>query len=482
MVTINLSALSTELLLIGNERREGAGDLVTRYYAGTGAALRDVRMAAPSDLDAAVECARAALPQWRALAPSVRRDIMLKAASILISRAGRLAELAAVDSGLPVQTVGWFIKHAAEWLTYYAGWVDKAAGGIVPTDPGAFDYVRHEPYGVIGVISPSNSSISAMILAPLLAAGNCAVFKPSEFTSSLTAEYLQVFLDAGIPPGVVNCVPGGADIGEALVRHAGIDKIHFTGSCAVGAKVSALAASLLKPAALELGGKSANIVFADADVDTAASIAMRALVRQSGQSCVAGTRVLVHESIADAVLLRTIELTRSQKVGDPLSPDTAVGPVVSAAACQRIMGIIEQARDHQYGCVVLGGDRLGGALSGGYFISPTIFTDVDNANPLAQEETFGPVISFITFRSDEDAILLANASNFGLAAYIQTADLRRAHRISAQLDVGTIWINGAVGIIPGGPFGGVKASGYGRVGGLEGMREFSRPKNVWIGL
>ncbi len=284
-----------------------------------------------------------------------------------------------------------------------------------------------------------------------------------------------------MPPGVVNSVPGGADVGEALVRHPGIDKVHFTGSCAVGARVGALSATFLKPVGMELGGKSASIVFPDADLDVSADIATRSLVRQSGQSCVAGTRILVHESIADELLARTMERVRQQKIGLPLAADSVMGPVVSQAACDRIMGVIERARRERYGRLAQGGERLGGDLAGGYFIAPTIFADVDNQSPLAQEETFGPVISFIRFSTDEQAVELANQSDYGLAAYIQTTSLRRAHRTAAQLDVGTIWINGAVGILPGGPFGGAKQSGYGRVGGVEGVHEFMRPKNIWVG-
>jgi aldehyde dehydrogenase (NAD+) len=482
-MTIELSdvPLPSELVLIGDKRLKGSGDVVTRYYAGTGESTGDIHLAGKQDLDDAVAAARAAFPKWRALPASERRDMMLRAASILSSRADRLAQLAAVDAGLVADGARGMVRTAVEWLTYYAGWVDKAGMPTVPTDPYSLDYVRNEPYGVIGVISPANSSVSAMILAPLLAAGNCAVIKPSQFTAAVTAEYLQVFVDAGMPPGVVNSIPGGADIGDALVKHPDVNKIHFTGSCSVGAKVSALAATLHKSSGLELGGKSANIVFPDAPLDAAAELVMRALVRQSGQSCVAGTRIIVHESVAEDLLSRTIALTRSQKVGDPLASDTKVGPVVSAASCDRILSVITKARERGDGKVVLGGERLGGELAGGYFIAPTIFTDVDHKSPLAQQETFGPVISFITFRTDDEAVEIANDSEFGLAAYIQTTDLRRAHRTAAQLDVGTIWVNGAVGILAGTPFGGAKNSGLGRVGGFNGLLEFTQAKNIWVG-
>lgn len=482
MVKIDKSLLSTKLVLVGSRRMEGGGELVTRHYAGTGEPLQDVRMGNIADMNAAVASAKAAFPAWQRLSPSTRRDMMLEAASILSSRSDRIAQIGAMDAGIPVATVRGFVHHAAEWLKYYAGWIDKAGSALVPTGMDALNYVRNEPYGVVGVISPSNSTVSAMVLAPLLAAGNCAVVKSSEFTSNVTVEYLQVFLDAGMPPGVVNCVPGGGELGEAMISNPAIDKVHFTGSCEVGRKVGALAASLLKPAGMELGGKSANIVYADADLDIAADVAMRALIRQSGQSCVAGTRIIAHRSVVDELLRKTIARTRVQKVGDPLATDTIVGPVVSAASCKRIVDIIERAREEKQGRIVLGGDRPTDSVQGGYFVNPTIFADVDNASPLAQTEVFGPVISFITFETEKEAVELANASSFGLAAYVQTKSLTLAHRTAAQLDVGTLWINGTAGVVPGGPFGGTKHSGYGRIGGQAGLNEFCRSKNVWLSL
>lgn len=482
MEDIDQRLLSNELVLVGAERRIGTGERVTRHYAGTGAPLRDVHMGSVADVEEAVAAARAAHPTWIGLAPSARRDILLASAALLRARSDRIAAIGAIDAGIPISTVQGMVHHAAEWLTYYAGWIDKANTEVVPTGPMALHYVRHEPYGVVGVISPSNSTVSAMVLAPLLAAGNCAVMKSSEFTSNVTAEYLQVFLDAGMPPGVVNCVPGGADLGQALVRHPGIHKIHFTGSCEVGAQVGSLAASLLKPVGMELGGKSANIVYEDAVIDMAAEVAVRALVRQSGQSCVAGTRVIAHRSVIGALLDATVAKARSQPLGDPLHPATVVGPVVSAAARDRIFNVIERARDEQQGRVVLGGEKPGGVLNGGYFIQPTIFADVDNASGLAQNEIFGPVIAFIPFDAEHEAVALANASRFGLAAYVHTRRLDLAHRTAASLEAGTLWINGAAGVLPGAPFGGMKDSGYGRVGGRVGLEEFVRPKSVWMGL
>ena len=474
--------LPQSILLIGNRRVAGSGERATHRYAGTGELTGEFRLASAGDADAAVAAARAALPTWRAMEPAARRNILLRAAALLLERKDRLATLSTIDTGLTQDTVRAANVGAHEWLTYYAGWIDKAGAALVPTGPLALDYVRYEPYGVVGVIIPSNSAVSGMILGPVLAAGNCVVLKPSELTPYTAVEYAQLFLDAGMPSGVINVVPGDAAAGDALVRHPGVDKIHFTGSGTIGAQIASVAAGLLKPVSLELGGKSANVVFADADLDTAADVAMRAVIRLSGQSCVAGTRIIVHDSIADDLLARTIARTRKQKIGDPMAFDSVVGPLITEAACARICAAIERAVGERHGTLALGGHRLGNELAGGYFISPTIFADVDNASPIAQHETFGPVISFIRFRDDDEAIVLANGTRFGLAAYIQTSNLRRAHRTAERLDAGAVWINGTQGILAGGPFGGVKQSGFGRLGGIAGLHEFCRPKNVWVGL
>ncbi len=482
MVSTDKTLWSNDLVLVGARRLQGTGDWVTRHYAGTGAPVLDVRLGSRADLEEAVDCANAAFPIWRSMTPAARRDILLRASKLLVERCDQIAPLGSLDAGIPIQTVRGFVHHAAEWLSYYAGWIDKASGALVPTASEAFQYVRHEPYGVVGVISPSNSTVSAMVLGPLLAAGNCAVIKSSEFTSNVTMAFMQVFLDAGLPPGVLNVVPGGAEVGEALVRHPNVHKIHFTGSCQVGREVGSLAASLLKPAGMELGGKSANIVFADADLDVAADITMRALVRQSGQSCVAGTRIIAHASIIDTLLEKTIERTRMQRIGDPLDPATVIGPVVNRAARDRILGLIETARVQKEGRVALGDEPLPPNLQQGYYVAPTILANVENTSMIAQTEIFGPVITFIRFEKEEQAVDLANATPYGLAAYVHTRNLSLAHRTAADLDVGILWINGAAGVLPGGPFGGNKASGYGRIGGRAGLYEFSKTKNVWLNL
>jgi acyl-CoA reductase-like NAD-dependent aldehyde dehydrogenase len=292
----------------------------------------------------------------------------------------------------------------------------------------------------------------------------------------------QLLLEAGFPPGVVNIVPGGPEAGDALVRNPGVDKIHFMGSTAVAREVLAAALQNLTPVTLELGGKSANIIFADADLPSAAELAISAVVYMSGQACLIGTRVLVQAPVYDEVVELCKAMVEQIPVGDPCSPTTRMGPVISQGACDRVLGVVERARQNREGRLVTGGHRLGGDLADGYFIAPTIFADVDNSSDLAQHEIFGPVLSMQPFETEEEAVAIANDHPYGLAAYIQTNDLRRAHRMAAALEVGNVWINGFPGLPGSIPFGGTKQSGYGRLGGLAGIREFSRPKNIWAAL
>jgi aldehyde dehydrogenase (NAD+) len=275
-------------------------------------------------------------------------------------------------------------------------------------------------------------------------------------------------------------VPGGPDAGQALAGHPGVDKLHFTGSGATARKVLARAQEHLTPVGLELGGKSAHVVFADADVRLAARLAITGAAALSGQGCANGTRVLVQAPIYDEVLDIMTSRLRKLPIGDPFSDRTVIGPVVSAEACDRILKVIEDATRRSSGRLVLGGQRLGGELADGYYVAPTVFAEVAPDSALVQEEIFGPVLTVQRFSSEEEAVDLANGTRYGLAAYLHTNDLRRTHRVSAALAAGTVWVNGTPGLLPSAPFGGTRQSGYGRIGGLAGVREFLRPKNVWI--
>jgi aldehyde dehydrogenase (NAD+) len=471
-------------LLIGDTRVAKAGGGWHRHvYAATGRPTVEVPLAGPDEVDEAVGRARAALAEWRAVPVNRCRDLLLRLADLIIEHAADLSVLQTLDNGVARQLTSAMPQVAADFLRYNAGWADKVGGEVVATWPiRALDYTVDEPYGVVGLIIPYNGPLVSMgqLLGPALAAGNTVVVKPSELAPFTALRVGELCLRAGFPPGVVNVLPGGPEGGDALVRHPGIDKIHFTGGGQTARKVLAAALDNLTPVGLELGGKSAHLIFADADLRMAARQAITGAVALSGQGCANGTRVLVQAAVYEEVLTIAAGRIRHVVVGDPLRDRTVMGPVVSAAACERVLGVIDEARRLGHGRLVTGGERLGGELADGYFVAPTIFAEVDHASPLAQQEIFGPVLSFLPFDTEDEAVRLANATEYGLGGYLHTADLRRAHRVSQQLAVGNVWVNGVPGQPPSMPFGGVKRSGYGRIGGAAGVHEFLRPKNVWI--
>ncbi len=473
-------------LLIGDRRvAMASGGGFEHVYAANGQPTGYVPLAGAKEMDEAVAAARRALPAWQKMPRDRRRDLLLAYASLLDSNRDRLSQLNVIDNGTPLSLAQYMPTKAIDLFRYNAGWADKIGGDVVPTWPApAFDYTRQEPYGVVAILIPWNGPITAigMTAAPALAAGNCVVIKPPELAPYTALEMGQLFLEAGFPPGVVNVVPAGPAGGEALCRHPDVDKIHFTGSGATARKILASALENLVPVGLELGGKSANIIFADADLEQAIPHTIAAVASLSGQGCVLGTRVLVQRAIYHDVVERVVEAVKALSIGDPLKSSTRIGPVVSSTACARIMDTIGRARSEGDGRLVLGGQRLSGDLADGYFIAPTIFADVDNSSLLAQNEIFGPVLAIIPFDDDEEAVRLANATAFGLAAYVHTNDLRRAHTMAAELIAGNVAINGSMANPISAPFGGVRQSGFGRLGGIEGIREFSRPKNVWMAM
>lgn len=453
-------------------------------YPADGKLTQAIPLGGAAEMDAAVRAARAALPGWRAMQVNERRKLMLEFARVVRAHGDELSRIIMTENGTPAAMLDFFPEWIADLFEYNAGWADKIGGDVISTWPvPAFDYTHDEPYGVIGIIVPWNGpSISfGQMIAPAIAVGNTTIIKPSEFAPYSCIRLGELALEAGIPAGVINVVPGGAEGGEALTRHPGVDKLHFTGGGHTARRVLAAANANLTPVGLELGGKSARLVFADADRGKAVQAAMMGCIPMSGQACIAGTRVLVEDSIFDSFVADCQAAAGQIKVGDPAETDTAMGPLIHRAQMERVLGFVDRA--NQGGATVLtGGTRLGGSLGEGFFVGPTLVADVDNAHEIARDEVFGPVISFLRFKDEEEAVRLANDTPYGLAAYIESNDLNRVHRLSSALDAGNILVNGAYGLPASAPFGGNKQSGVGRVGGIHGIREFIRTKNVYINM
>jgi aldehyde dehydrogenase (NAD+) len=442
----------------------------------------DLPMAGRFEVEQAVGAAKEAFPAWRDMPALQRQGLMMRLADLLDEHAAEIGSLTAVESSTPILQGPAWVSFAAIWTRYYAGWIDKIDGLSVPVYLGrGIDYTIPEPYGVIAVIPPFNGPIGSMGLkvAPALAAGNTVVIKPPELSSLAVLRWGELALEAGFPPGVVNVVPGGGVAGEALVSHPDVAKITFTGGNETARSIMRSAATSLTPLTFELGGKSANIVFQDADLDIAVPVSLdMSVLLFSGQVCLAPTRMYVHDTIYDEMLERITAHLAAVQQGDPFDESTTMGPMVSAGHHERVLSIIERAeRDHE-GTLHTGGS----AGEGGYFIRPTVFSDVDPDSPLAREEIFGPVLSMMRFSDEEQAIELANDSAFGLSAWVQTRDLGTAHRVAQRLEAGYVNINGFAGLAPNMPFGGNKQSGFGREGGRAGLDEFLQTKNVYIAL
>lgn len=474
-------------IIIGETMLErGTGAVHAHVYPANGQLTCELELAGAQDVDRAVEAARAASPAWRALPGDQRRNLLLKMADVIEQHAQELAALATAENGSLSMVAPFIVLDAAQKFRYFAGWADKIQGETISTWSGpAHDYVAYEPYGVVGAIVPWNGPLFAatMVITPALAAGNCIVLKSPELAPFTVMRLGELFKEAGFPPGVVNVLTGGADVGEAMVKHPGIDKIQFVGSGATAKKVLRNAAETLKPCGLELGGKSAVIVFADANLQEAARRGLAGAISVSGQGCVNGTRLLVERKIYEPYLQMIQGIAAHIRPGDPFDPATPMGPIISAAALERILGVIDQAVSRDGARLICGGERLGGELAAGFYLPITIIADVDANSALAQHEVFGPVLAVTPFDSEEEAIALANSTPYGLGAYIHTENLRRAHHVAAQMQAGMVQVNGSgEAMQPFAPFGGMKQSGYGRLGGKQGLFEFLQVKNVWINL
>jgi aldehyde dehydrogenase (NAD+) len=469
-------------LFIGGEWVEPrtGGRLVTEN-PGTGATLAEVGEASPADVDAAVDAARAALPAWRAMAADRRGALLWRIADAIEARAEELVQLEVLDNGKPIREAKIDINDAAYTFRYFAGWATKIEGETIPVRGNVLNYTVREPVGVVGGIIPWNFPLlmAAWKVAPALACGNTMILKPAEQTPLTALELAVIAKEAGLPDGVLNVLTGrGETAGAALVRHAGVDKIAFTGSTAVGRTIMREAADTLKHVSLELGGKSPNIVFADADLDAAVRGAFNGIFYNAGQCCTAGSRLLVEASVHDALMEKLLERIERLVPGEPLDPKRRFGPVISAEQMERVLGYIEQGRGE--GELVAGGGRASDGP--GYWVQPTIFDRVASDAVIAREEIFGPVLAALTFEDEGEAVELANRTLYGLAAAVWTNDVKRAHRVASRIEAGTVWVNTYHPLDAASPFGGYKQSGHGRELGRYALDLYTQVKSIWVDL
>ena len=446
-----------------------------------------VAQAGEADAEAAIDAARAAFDgPWGALTPKDRGKFLLKLARIIQEEGESLARLEAKNTGHPIHDVRRFdLVRTVDWFEYFAGMATKIQGDVIPSSfKGVLNYTLREPLGVVGQIVPWNFPLMfvAWNVAPALAAGNTVVLKPAEYTPLSALEVARMAQKAGLPAGTINVIPGkGSVVGALLARHPGVDKICFTGSVEVGKQIVQASASNLKKPLLELGGKGPNVIFEDADLDAAVQGSLFAAYHNQGQACIAGSRLLVHESIWDAFVKRFTERVRSIRIGDPLEETTQLGPLTSKDHQKKVLGYVDVAKGE--GAQILFGGRVPGTpeTARGYYVQPTLVRADNPKMRVCQEEVFGPFITITPFIDDQAAVDMANGVPYGLGAGFWTRDLRRAHRIAAQLKAGMVWVNSYKLVDPASPFGGSKMSGMGREFGFETMREYTQVKSVWIG-
>lgn len=448
-----------------------------------GQAWGTVPVGSSADVNAAVSAARAAFPAWRATPGVERARLLNRLADSVDQHAERLAEWETTDNGKVIRETRPQMTFVARNLRFFAGYADKLYGRTIPLDnPAVFDYTVRRPRGVCALITAWNSPLALLAnkLPPALATGNTVVVKPSEHASITTTELARLAMEVGFPPGVINVVTGAGETGDLLTRHPGVDMISLTGGGAVGRRIAANAAERLIPVSLELGGKSPNVIFADANLRRAVQGAVAGIFGAAGQTCVAGSRLLVQRSVYAEVRDAVAERAASVRLGDPRDPATEMGPVANHPQFDRILSLIDTAKSSGALLAAGGGRATGAALDDGFYIEPTVFADVDPSSSLAQEEVFGPVLSIIPFDDEGDAIRIANDTEYGLAAGVWTSDVSRAFRMTEALDAGVVWVNTYRTSAAQAPFGGTKQSGYGRERGEEALDDYTFVKNVMI--
>ncbi|WP_426191396.1 aldehyde dehydrogenase family protein [Massilia sp. DWR3-1-1] len=447
--------------------------------------IANVAMAGPADIDKAVAAARKAFPKWARMAAMERGRLLLKLADAIEANADELARLESMDTGHPLRDTRHLdVPRTALTFRYFGGMADKLEGSVIPVEAGFLNYMLREPIGVVGQVVPWNFPLmfTSWKMAPALAAGNCIVMKPAELTPLATLRIAELMAEVGFPPGVVNIVPGlGHVAGQYLAEHDDVDKIAFTGSTATGRRIVHASAGNLKKVQLELGGKGANIVFGDANIAAAVNGSAFAIFHNQGQACIAGSRLVLHKSIADEFIERFARLAASIRIGDPLDPSTEMGPLTSIEHRDRVLSYVDVALS-EGGRVILGGKVPSDpTLARGCYVEPTI-VEAKPTDRVSQEEVFGPFVSVATFETDEEALAIANGTEYGLGGGLWTNDLTRAHLLARNMKAGMVWVNCYKRVNPASPFGGVGKSGYGREMGFEVMREYTQAKSVWVNV
>lgn len=481
----SIQSIETRLFIGGEFVAPAEGGLIPVYNPHDNSLLAKVAEATAVDIDRAIAAAREAFPAWKRMAAADRGRLLLKLADAIEADAPYLSELESLDTGHPIRdTRNLDVPRTAAAFRYFGGIADKVQGTVVPVESGFLNYVTREPLGVVGAIVPWNFPLlfTSWKMGPALAAGNTMVLKQAELTPLSTLRIAKLMAEVGFPAGVVNIVPGyGHTAGQYLAEHKGVNKIAFTGSTVTGRKIVQASAGNLKRVQLELGGKGANIVFDDAPFDAAVAGSAFAIFHNQGQACIAGSRLLLHEKIADAFLEKFLALTRSIRVGNPLDPQTEMGPLTSTGHRDRVLNYIEVAK--QQGSEILtGGTRPDNPeLQSGCYVLPTVVT-AKASDRVCQEEVFGPFVSVTRFKDEAEVVEIANATEYGLGGGLWTRDLQRGHRVASAINTGMVWVNSYKRVNPGSPFGGVGQSGYGREMGFEAMHDYTDAKSVWINV
>jgi acyl-CoA reductase-like NAD-dependent aldehyde dehydrogenase len=477
--------MQTQLFIDGRFVPSLSGETLATLNPHDNSVIAEVSMANHADVDRAVAAAKAAFPKWSNMAGAERGRLLLKLADAIEANADRLARLESIDTGHPIRdTRNLDVPRTAATFRYFGGMADKFEGSVIPVEQGFLNYLTREPVGIVGQVVPWNFPLmfTSWKMAPALAAGNCVIMKPAELTPLSSLAIAELMAEVGFPAGVVNILPGlGHVAGQYIAEHPEIGKVAFTGSTAVGRKIVQASSGNLKKVQLELGGKGANVVFSDANIDAVVQGSAFGIFHNQGQACIAASRMIVHESVADEVLEKFVALARSIRIGDPLDPTTEMGPLTSRQHRDRVLSYVDIARE-QGGRVLSGGKSPdNAALANGCYVEPTI-VEAKPTDRVSQEEVFGPFMSVTTFRTDKEALAIANGTEYGLGAGLWTRDLQRAHLIAREIHSGMVWVNCYKRVSPGSPFGGVGASGYGREMGFEAMREYTQAKSVWINV